>query len=64
MKFKPEILAAQSDWIPKASPELAVEAPEGKQSHFPGLSFPWPRKIQICPFGTFEREKKGNTNFP
>lgn len=37
MKFKPEILAAQSDWIQQAPPELVVEVPEGEQSHFPGL---------------------------
>ena len=47
-----------SDPIQQAPPELTVEMPEGEQSHFPGLSFPWPRKIKICPFGTFARGER------
>lgn len=58
MKLAPEILAAQSDPIQQAPPQLAVETPEREQSHFPGLSFPWPRKIKICPFGTFARGER------
>lgn len=63
MKFKPEILTAQSDWIQRAPPNLWWKCQRGSKATslvFNSLSQEKSKSVHLARL----RGKKGNTNFP
>jgi hypothetical protein len=63
MKFKPEILAAQSEWIQQASPNLRWKCQRGRKATslvFNSLGQEKSKSVHLARL----RGKKGNTNFP